>query len=72
MVVPMGGIEPPTQDFHSTTPETTTKNKAVSLVGFGNAFGNKGVVLPQTLVIPIDLAEEVCGELDFTELHHNL
>ncbi|OZA76641.1 MAG: hypothetical protein B7X71_07620 [Polynucleobacter sp. 39-46-10] len=27
--------------------------------GFGNAFGNKSVVLPQTLVIPIDLAEEV-------------
>ena len=26
---------------------------------FGNDFGNKGVVLPQTLVIPIDLAEEV-------------
>ncbi|OYY06361.1 MAG: hypothetical protein B7Y72_02430, partial [Mehylophilales bacterium 35-46-6] len=31
--------------------------------GFGNAFGNKSVVLPQTLVIPIDLAEEVRFEL---------
>ena len=32
-------------------------------VVFGNAFGNKAVVLPQTLVIPIDLAEEVRFEL---------
>ena len=31
--------------------------------GFGNAFGNKGVVSLQTLVIPIDLAEEVRFEL---------
>ena len=30
---------------------------------FGNDFGNKGVVLPQTLVIPIDLAEAVRFEL---------
>jgi len=28
-------------------------------VAFGNDFGNKGVVSLQTLVIPIDLAEEV-------------
>ena len=26
---------------------------------FGNDFGNKAVVLPQTLVIPIDMAERV-------------
>ena len=30
---------------------------------FGNDFGNKGVVLPQTLVIPIDLAEAVSNNL---------
>ena len=29
------------------------------MVVFGNDFSNKAVVLPQTLVIPIDLAEEV-------------
>ena len=28
---------------------------------FGNDFGNKAVVLPQTLLIPNDLAEEVAA-----------
>ena len=32
-------------------------------MAFGNDFGNKGVVSLQTLVIPIDLAEEVRFEL---------
>jgi hypothetical protein len=32
-------------------------------VVFGNDFGNKAVVLPQTLVIPIDLAEEAAPKL---------
>ena len=31
--------------------------KATPQDGFGNTFGNKGVVSLQTLVIPIDLAE---------------
>ena len=35
-----------------------TKRKATPKDGFGNDFGNKGVVSLQTLVIPIDLAEE--------------
>ena len=39
------------------------KRKATPKDGFGNDFGNKAVVLPQTLVIPIDLAEEVRFEL---------
>ena len=34
------------------------KRKATPKDGFGNAFGNKGVVSLQTLVIPIDMAEE--------------
>jgi hypothetical protein len=34
-----------------------TKEKATPQDGFGNDFGNKGVVSLQTLVIPIDLAE---------------
>ena len=33
------------------------KRKATPRDGFGNAFGNKGVVSLQTLVIPIDMAE---------------
>ncbi len=33
------------------------KRKATPKDGFGNAFGNKGVVSLQTLVIPIDMAE---------------
>lgn len=33
------------------------KRKATPQDGFGNDFGNEGVVLPPTLVIPIDLAE---------------
>jgi len=41
-------------------------------VAFGNDFGNKGVVSLQTLVIPIDLAEEVCGELEFIDVHQTL
>ena len=40
-----------------------TKEKATPQDGFGNTFGNKGVVSLQTLVIPIDLAEEVRFEL---------
>jgi hypothetical protein len=32
--------------------------KATPQDGFGNDFGNKTVILPQTLVIPIDLAEK--------------
>ena len=32
-------------------------------MALGNNFGNKGVVSPQTLVIPIDLAEAVRFEL---------
>ena len=35
------------------------KRKATPWDGFGNDFGNKGVVTLQTLVIPIDLAERV-------------
>jgi len=37
--------------------EDENKRKATPKDGFGNDFGNKDVVLPQTLVIPIDLAE---------------
>ena len=33
--------------------------KATVWDGFGNDFGNKGVVTLQTLVIPIDMAERV-------------
>ena len=39
-------------------PTKGTKNKATPQGGFGNEFGNKGVVYLQTLVIPIDMAEE--------------
>ncbi len=39
------------------------KRKAIPQDGFGNDFGNEGVVLPPTLVIPIDLVEEVRFEL---------
>ena len=35
------------------------KRKATPRDGFGNAFGNKGVVSLQTLVISIDMAERV-------------
>jgi hypothetical protein len=35
------------------------KRKATPWDGFGNNFGNRAVVIPQTLVIPIDLAERV-------------
>ncbi len=35
------------------------KRKATLLDGFGNYFGNKDVVLPPTIEMPIDLAEEV-------------
>ena len=39
------------------------KRKATPQDGFGNDFGNGDVVLPPTLVIPIDLAEEVAPKL---------
>jgi hypothetical protein len=35
------------------------KHKTTPQGGFGNNFGNKGVVSLQTLLIPIDLAERV-------------
>ena len=35
------------------------KRKATPWDGFGNAFGNKGVLSLQTLVISIDMAERV-------------
>lgn len=38
--------------------QTIGAKKATPKDGFGNTFGNKGVVLLQTLVIPIDMAEE--------------
>ena len=37
----------------------SAKKKAALQDSFGNDFGNKTVVMPQTLVIPIDLAERV-------------
>ena len=47
----------------SVVAEYEYKRKAILRDGFGNDFGNKGVVSLQTLVIPIDMAEEVRFEL---------
>ena len=61
------GIEPPKKDFQSSTLPSAIgrkqtigakRKKATPQDGFGNDFGNKGVVSLQTLVIPIDMAEE--------------
>ena len=41
----------------SVVAEYECKRKATPQDGFGNAFGNMGVVSLQTLVIPIDMAE---------------
>lgn len=42
----------------------SAKRKAAPKDGFGNDFGNKGVVSLQTLVLVIDLAEVVAAIKD--------
>jgi hypothetical protein len=56
----------------SLKPIFSTRNieKATLLDGLGIAYGNKALVLPQTLLIPIDLAEEVSRFCPSKTLYH--